>query len=113
MAIFASMSLLLAQPGCAQQTHAAECASSVHAIILRGQGPGNDLNVMVNLQDMILQQIPGSTSLGLPYDHAGQNKFDDAYHGALMVQEYVTSYVKSCPRAKIALLGYSLVGRSL
>lgn len=110
MALFASMSTLLAQAGHAQQTATVECASSVHAIILRGQGPGNNLNVMVKLQDMILEQIPGSTSLGLPYAHAGQNKFNDVYSGALMLQDYVISYVKSCPHAKIALLGYSLVG---
>ncbi|CAG8369572.1 unnamed protein product [Penicillium salamii] len=43
-----------------------ECATRVHAIIARGQGGGDDLNVMSTLSDLILQEIPGSTTLGLP-----------------------------------------------
>lgn len=100
---------LVIQQGHAHKTESDDCASSVHAVIARGQGRGNDLDVMVNLQDAILQQIPGSTSLGLPYDHGGFNKFNDVYHGALMAQNYVKEYVKSCPQAKLALIGYSLV----
>lgn len=109
MALCVISSSLLIQQGHAQKTAPEDCASSVHAIIARGQGPGNDLNVMVHLQDAILQQIPGSTSLGLPYNHDGFNKFNDVYYGALMVQRYVNEYVESCPKAKLALIGYSLV----
>lgn len=100
---------LLPQRGHAQKVVATDCASSVHAIIARGQGPGDDLDVMVQLQGMILQQVPGSTSLGLPYNHGGANLFNDVHFGALMIQDYVNEYSKSCPGAKIALIGYSLV----
>lgn len=109
VALFAISASLLIQQGHAQKTAPQDCASSVHAIIARGQCQGNDLNVMVKLQDAILKQIPGSTSLGLPYNHNGFNKFNDVYYGALMVQDYVNEYVKSCPKAKLALIGYSLV----
>lgn len=104
--LFAIISI---QQGQAQKTAPEDCASSVHAIIARGEGSGNDLDVMVTLRDAIIEQIPGSTSLGLPYDHNGTNKFNDVYCGALMVQNYVNEYVMSCPRAKLALIGYSLV----
>lgn len=109
LALFAITSSLLLPQAHAQSILAEQCAKSVHAIIARGQGAGNDLNVMVKVQNEILEQIPGSTSLGLPYAHDSRDNFIAVHDGALMLQQYVTDYHKSCPQAKIALLGYSLV----
>lgn len=90
-----------------------ECATGVHAIIARGQGGGDDLNVMSTLSDLILEQIPGSTTLGLPYDHANvlsdEAKLDTVHDGAVLMQEFVQEYVYSCPEALIVVVGYSMV----
>ena len=102
-----------------QQTHGQnvppeQCATGVHAIIARGQAATGEtgfdpLNVMAALQNLILNQIPGSTSLGLPYQYGAENKFVAVYDGAQLLQDYITSYVASCPKAKIVVVGYSLV----
>lgn len=117
--IFSAASLALLaigsqiQPGHAQSLAAGEkCATGVHAIIARGQGPGNPkstLDVMVTLQNLILAQIPGSTSLGLPFNYNEDNKFDSVYNGAHLMQSYVQEYHKACPQSKIVVVGYSLV----
>lgn len=109
LALGAISSSLFVQQAYAQTVPKAQCATSVHAIIARGQGPGDDLNVMVKVQSMILQQIPGSTSLGLPYAHDADDKFTAVHNGAVMMQNYVNDYLKVCPDSKIALIGYSLV----
>jgi acetylxylan esterase len=93
----------------AQTVSPQQCATSVHAILARGEGPGDDLNVLVTVQDLILKQIPGATSIGLPYDHGNSNKELAVYSGTLLMQQYIRDYVASCPNAKIALLGYSMV----
>lgn len=93
----------------AQTVASKDCATGVHATISRGQGAGNDLSVMGALSDKILDQIPGSTTLGFPFDHDADDKFTAVHNGALMLQGYVHDYVKSCPKSKIALVGYSLV----
>lgn len=107
----------LAMIGLVQETHAQrvpskDCATGVHAIISRGQGAGDDLSVMKALSDKILDQIPGSTTLGFPFDHDPEDKFTAVHSGALMLQGYVADYVKSCPKSKLALVGYSLVDMS-
>ncbi|KAJ5902694.1 hypothetical protein N7495_003222 [Penicillium taxi] len=94
----------------AQMTAADRCATSVHAILIRGQGPGDHLNVMVSMQNLVLQLIPGSTSVALPYDHGGDDHRIVAAEGALLMQKYIREYSISCPQAKIFLLGYSLGG---
>ncbi|KAJ5670753.1 uncharacterized protein N7477_006116 [Penicillium maclennaniae] len=99
---------LVGQRAQAQAVAKIQCASSVHAIIARGQGPGDDLNVMVKVQNLILDQIPGSTSVGLPYAHDAEDKFTAVHDGALLMQSYVTEYLNVCPESKIALIGYSL-----
>lgn len=109
LALLAVSSNLFVQQAHAQTVPKEQCATSVHAIIARGQGPGNNLNVMVKVQNMILEQIPGSTSLGLPYAHDAEDKFTAVHNGAIMIQNYVNDYLKVCPDSKIALIGYSLV----
>jgi acetylxylan esterase len=108
-----SVVVLAPLPTYAQSVPKNECATGVHAIIARGQGPGDDLNVMSTLSDLILAQIPGSTTLGLPYDHANVLWDDDKRHtvhdGAVLMQEFVEEYVQSCPNSKIVLAGYSMV----
>ncbi|EKV05523.1 Acetylxylan esterase, putative [Penicillium digitatum PHI26] len=90
-----------------------ECATGVHAIIARGQGGGDDLNVMSTLSDLILKQIPGSTTLGLPYDHENVltdfAKLHTVHDGAVLMQQFVQEYSESCPQAKIVVVGYSMV----
>ena len=95
-----------------------QCATGVHAITARGQAATGEtgfdpLNVMVSLQDLILKQIPGSTSLGLPYQYGAEDKFVAVHDGAQMLQNYVTSYVASCPKSRIAVVGYSLVSQDI
>ncbi|QQK40345.1 Cutinase [Penicillium digitatum] len=89
-----------------------ECATGVHAIIARGQGGGDDLNVMSTLSDLILKQIPGSTTLGLPYDHENVltdfAKLHTVHDGAVLMQQFVQEYSESCPQAKIVVVGYSM-----
>ena len=100
----------------AQLVSEVECATSVHAIIARGQGGGDDLNVMSTLSDLILEQIPGSTTLGLPYDH--ENVLTDeakrltVHDCAVLMQEFVQEYAASCSKAKIVVVGYSMVRAS-
>lgn len=97
----------------AQSVSQRECATGVHAIIARGQGGGDDLNVLSTLSDLILQQIPGSTTLGLPYDHGNvltnEAKRHTVYDGAVLMQEYIEEYAESCPQSKIVVVGYSMV----
>ncbi|KAJ9489369.1 hypothetical protein VN97_g3905 [Penicillium thymicola] len=96
----------------AQSVSENECATGVHAIIARGQGGGDDLNVMSTLSDLILKQFPGSTTLGLPYDH--QNVLTDyaklhAVHDGAVLMQFVQEYSESCPQTKIVVVGYSMV----
>lgn len=97
----------------AQSVSEDECATGVHAIIARGQGGGDDLNVMSTLSDLILKQIPGSTTLGLPYDHdnvlTDYAKLHTVHDGAVLIQQFVHEYSESCPQAKIVVVGYSMV----
>jgi hypothetical protein len=92
-----------------------KCAR-VHAIIARGQGGGDDLNVMSTLSDLILQQIPGSTTVGLPYDH--ENVLSDeakrltVHDGAVLMQELIEEYLENCPETKLVVVGYSMVRSS-
>lgn len=115
LAILAITSSLFFQQSHGQSVISTQCATGVHAIIARGQAATGEtgfdpLNVMAALQNLILQQIPGSTSLGLPYQYGADDKSVAVHDGAQMLQNYVTSYVASCPKAKIAVVGYSLVG---
>ncbi|KAJ5312287.1 hypothetical protein N7508_003117 [Penicillium antarcticum] len=88
-----------------------ECAR-VHAIIARGQGGGDDLNVMSTLSDLILQQIPDSTTVGLPYDHenvlSNEAKRLTVHDGAVLMQEFIEEYLESCPDTKLVVIGYSM-----
>ncbi|CAL5871695.1 uncharacterized protein PFLUO_LOCUS5948 [Penicillium psychrofluorescens] len=108
LTVIALVLLLLFQQTHAQTVAKGDCATGVHAILARGSGQGNDLNVLVKLKQAILEQIPGSTVLGLPYGHGNSDKFEAVYNGALLLQRYIEDYVASCPDTKIALLGYSL-----
>ena len=86
-----------------------ECATGVHAIFARGEGFGSDFDVLNATSDLVLDQIPGSTSLALPYAHANLLvKPVDVHDGALMFQDYIRQYVASCPDSKLLLLGYSM-----
>lgn len=96
-------------PSIAQTVSSTSCASSVHLLLLRGEGSGNDLDVLAAIQDLVRENIPGSTSRGLPYQHANLDKDYAAYNGSIMLQQYITEYATSCPNSKIAVLGYSLV----
>lgn len=97
----------------AQSVSTHECATGVHAIIARGQGTGDNLNVMSTLSDLIMAQIPGSTTLGLPYDHANvltnEEKRHTVHDGAVLMQEFVEEYAEGCPQSKIVVVGYSMV----
>ncbi|KAJ5127406.1 hypothetical protein N7448_008185 [Penicillium atrosanguineum] len=98
------------QPVYSQAVPPERCATGVHAILARGQGPGDHLNVMVSIQNLILQLIPGSSSVALPYKHGLEDHRIAAADGARMMQQYVREYVVSCPNSKIFLMGYSLGG---
>ncbi|KAJ5554402.1 hypothetical protein N7513_004361 [Penicillium frequentans] len=110
---FQKLALLLTciiVPSNAQKTPPELCATGVHAILIRGQGPGDHLNVMVSMQNLVLQLIPGSSSVALPYHHGGPDHRVVAADGALLMQQYIRDYVASCPQSKIFLMGYSLGG---
>ncbi|CAI7662759.1 unnamed protein product [Penicillium viridicatum] len=96
----------------AQSVSEDKCATGVHAIIARGQGGGDDLNVMSTLSDLILKQIPGSTTLGLPYDHGNvltdYAKLHAVHDGAVLMQQFMQEYSESCPQTKIVVVGYSM-----
>lgn len=85
-----------------------QCATGVHAFFLRGQGPGDDLNVLVPLKDKLMSSIPGSTYTAVPYDHNGWNKLVDIYTGGYLFRTLLATYVRQCPQTKIFALGYSL-----
>lgn len=114
---FQNLVLLAFSSCCFVGTHAQavppeQCATGVHAILARGQGPGDHLNVMVSIQNLILQLIPGSSSVALPYRHGENDHRVAAASGALMMQQYIREYAASCPKSKIFLMGYSLVRES-
>ncbi|KAJ6013942.1 hypothetical protein N7540_008533 [Penicillium herquei] len=96
------------KPSHAQRTPPELCATGVHAILIRGQGPGDHLNVMVSMQNLVLQLIPGSSSVALPYHHGGSDHRIVAADGATMMQQYIREYIASCPHSRIFLMGYSL-----
>ncbi|EED24616.1 acetylxylan esterase precursor, putative [Talaromyces stipitatus ATCC 10500] len=95
-------------PSIAQAINPADCASSVHLLLLRGEGTGDDLNVLDTIQNLVLEQIPGATSLGVPYQHGDSDKQFAAYNGSVLLQQYIAGYATTCPDSKIAVLGYSL-----
>lgn len=102
--------LLRASAICLSLVHTSLCcATGIHVILARGQGAGDHLNELVSIRDLILERIPGSTSVALPYDHGSANKFLAVHDGALLMQKYIRDYVSSCPDSKIAVFGYSLV----
>lgn len=109
LALLALVSGPLVQHSNAQAVDSKKCATGVHVIVSRGQGTGDDLDVMSSLTDLIQQQISGSTILGLPYDHGAKDKFKAVSKGAVMLQKYVREYADSCPESKVAIIGYSLV----
>ncbi|OQE44782.1 hypothetical protein PENCOP_c002G05388 [Penicillium coprophilum] len=106
-----ALTLILTQTH-AQSVSEDDCATGVHAIIARGQGGGDDLNVLITLSDLILKQIPGSTTIGLPYDHENvlndTAKMHTVHDGAVLMQQFVQEYVESCPSTKIVVVGYSM-----
>lgn len=110
--VLSAVTLMLIQTH-AQSVSEDKCATGVHAIIARGQGGGDDLNVMSTLSDLILKQIPGSTTLGLPYDHGNVltnlDKLYTVHDGTLLMQQFVQEYSESCPQTKIVVVGYSMV----
>lgn len=107
---FVLSSFLLLSPATrAQSVSSAACATGVHAILARGQGAGNDLDVLTSIQSLLLGSINGSTSTALPYAYNSSDKVAAVHNGALLLQEYVQEYVSSCPDSKIFILGYSLV----
>ena len=85
-----------------------QCATGVHAFFLRGEGPGNDMNVLIPLKDKLMSTIPGSTYTSIPYSHAFWIKLMSVYNGAYLFQDYVAEYARRCPQTKIFALGYSL-----
>ncbi|KAF3393818.1 hypothetical protein F1880_004634 [Penicillium rolfsii] len=96
-----------------QSLSAEPCATKVHAILARGQAAKGEigfdpLNVMASLQNLLLAQIPGSTSLALPYQYGAENKLVAVYDGARLLQDSIISYVATCPTARIVVVGYSL-----
>lgn len=103
------LALSIFQPSHAQVVPPEDCATGVHAILARGQGPGDHLNVLVTIQNLILQLIPGSSSVALPYKHGDDDHRVAAANGALLMQQYIRDYVAICPKSKIFLMGYSLV----
>ena len=60
------------------------------------------------MSNLMLENINGSTSVALPYDHGDWDKWIAMLNGSLLLVEYVADYVSSCPDSKIFILGYSL-----
>ena len=102
-------SLALAVAFTANVVSAVKCAERVHLIAARGQGTGDDWNVLVQLRDPFLKKIKGSTAEALPYPHGGSDKIEDVHAGAELLKTYIEDYHKSCPNTKIVTFGYSLV----
>jgi hypothetical protein len=111
--VLLGLSLYYSQPSLTQETPPSLCATGVHAILMRGQGPGDHLNVMVSVQNLVLQMIPGSSCVALPYNHGTDDHRTAASNGSYMMQDYIRSYVASCPDSKIFVHGYSLVSDPL
>ena len=94
--------------GYGQTVTSEDCATSVHGIFMRGQGTGDDYNTLSAMSNLMLENINGSTSVALPYDHGDWDKWIAMLNGSLLLVEYVADYVSSCPDSKIFILGYSL-----
>ena len=109
LTILLDLYFCFSQPSLAQETPPELCATGVHAILMRGQGPGDHLNVMVSVQNLVLQMIPGSSCVALPYNHGTDDHRTAASNGSYMMQDYIRSYVASCPNSKLFIHGYSLV----
>ena len=101
---FASNVLSLPQP----QDVGSSCATGIHAFFLRGQGPGDDLNVLVPLKDKLMASIPGSTYTAVPYMHGFWATLIGMYQGSYLFRDLLAEYVRRCPETKIFALGYSL-----
>lgn len=97
----------------AQKVPPQECATGVHAIFAQGKGDGDDYTDAVTIADLVLQQIPGSTTVGLPYDHGDANVYEAVASGSQLYQQYIADYADSCPQTKIMALGYSMGAISL
>lgn len=84
----------------------------VHVIVTSGYGSSNvnGYGLLSTLKDKILKQIPGSTDASVTYDKGDETKYlQNMDSGTESTKRYIRQYVKSCPRSKIVLLGYSAV----
>lgn len=111
--IYATLILLLPILTLAQATLKDQCVQKgVHVIVTSGYGSSNvnGYGLLGTLKDKILKQIPGSTAVSVTYDKGDETKYLQAMDsGTESTKKYIRQYVKSCPKSKIVLLGYSAV----
>jgi len=58
----------------------------------------------------ILEKIPHSTAVSVPFDKGDTSAYRKSISGAsTTMKKYVEQYVESCPYGRVILLGYSSV----
>lgn len=88
---------------------AAACATGIHVIVARGSSEKPGVGRMGVVAGNVTERVPGSTVEAVTYPATFDDYIDSEGEGVVAMTDMVVEYVKSCPDARIALLGYSQV----
>ncbi|KAF7548533.1 hypothetical protein G7046_g8641 [Stylonectria norvegica] len=89
------------------------CAKGLYVIVARGTGEVKGTGVTGVLADDIAAKVPGSRieALDYPATFTDPDYPESEKDGVEALQGLITSYTKTCPKSKIAFLGYSQGGQ--
>lgn len=99
-------------PIAGQKVKNSACAKGVHLIVTSGNGGAADGygSILAGLVQDVLDNIPGSTAVSVPFDKGVTSAYRESIAGASTTgKKYLEQYVKSCPYGRVVMLGYSSV----
>jgi hypothetical protein len=87
----------------------ADCATGVHIIAARASGEEPGGGTIGTVVGNVVEAISGSDSVAVDYPATVENYASSVAVGIKNMTELITSYVATCPDARIVLMGYSQV----
>ncbi|KAL1853977.1 hypothetical protein VTK73DRAFT_8860 [Phialemonium thermophilum] len=98
-------------PPAATASGGGACPTGLHLIVARGSEEKPGLGRMAVVAGNITERVPGSTVVAVDYPATFEDYPGSEADGVNVTTHLIASYVKQCPKAKIALLGYSQGGQ--
>ncbi|KAK3380744.1 putative acetyl xylanesterase [Lasiosphaeria ovina] len=89
------------------------CVTGIYMLVARGSSELPGLGLMGGVAQKVSQAIPGSAIVPIDYPATFAEYVKSEVSGALAISSAVESYTRLCPKAKIALLGYSQGGQAV